>query len=144
MKLPISASLVAVPTLALMAAACGGNVVIDAPSGQGGQGGGGGTDETALVCAAWCDAHVAAGCPFPHQDRCTAALAQKSGDAHAGTSLKADSEAPRLLRPGFKLQTNALVSIIRTLGSSLMASKSLALSPVASPLFPQCHGNPTW
>src|SRR5262249_6825219 len=73
----IPASLIAVFTLAPMTAACGGKVVVDAPSGQGGQGGG--ASQAGPLCAAWCDARAAAGCPSPHQDQCAAGCATRIG-----------------------------------------------------------------
>jgi hypothetical protein len=61
------------PVLALLAAACGGNVVVDATGGQGGTGGSGGGSS---ACEADCDAIATAGCPLPEQDQCVSQCLQ--------------------------------------------------------------------
>src|SRR5204862_208726 len=56
--------------------------------------------------------------------------------AHARRSRTNGSSTaflPRDRRPGFTLQTRALVSMMRTFGSSLMTSRSLTTSPVIWP-----------
>ena len=63
------------------------------------------------------------------------------GRAHAASLIFALSSSraarPRGRLPGRRSQTSALVSIMRTLGSSLIATRSLAASPRASPRRPQ-------
>src|SRR6478672_8640703 len=48
---------------------------------------------------------------------------------------------PSVRRPGLTLQTNALLSMMRTFGSSLIASKSFTTSPLTVPRYPQWYGS---
>lgn len=79
MKPPIRTSLLAALALAALAASCGGKVVVDAPSGQGGQAGGGGASPTLPACVTYCDARVAAGCPMPGSVPCAAVCTTEIG-----------------------------------------------------------------
>src|SRR5581483_10833022 len=64
-----------------------------------------------------------------------------SGRAHAASFIFACSSSsaalPRGRRPGRMSQISALVSMMRTFGSSLIARRSFALSPTAMPRRPQ-------
>src|SRR5207244_12612652 len=64
-------------------------------------------------------------------------IGEKRCHAHADSILCANSLStsfPRGRRPGRMSHTKAFVSIMRTLGSSLIASRSLTTSPFTRPL----------
>src|SRR5229473_3514602 len=64
-------------------------------------------------------------------------VGEKRRDAHAGCSCArfscSSASGPWARRPGRRLHSSALLSMIRTLGSSLMASRSFTMSPCALP-----------
>src|SRR5712691_2786214 len=46
--------------------------------------------------------------------------------------------------PFLTLHMKAFVSWMYTVGSATVAERSLVMSPLAMPLYPQCHGTPIW
>src|SRR5438046_6836342 len=71
-------------------------------------------------------------------------LAGATADAQRGVREHRQRAGHGYTSPFLTLHMKAFVSWMYTVGSATVAERSLVMSPLAMPLYPQCHGTPIW
>src|SRR6266699_3006685 len=71
-------------------------------------------------------------------------LAGATADAQRGVREHRQRAGHGYTSPFWTLHMKAFVSWMYTVGSATVAERSLVMSPLAMPLYPQCHGTPIW